>query len=392
VKLDVVSPEGRLEAPGPRVSIGDPARSAAGSAFDFRLATGPLRPGSHILRAVLENRDGKAIFTYRRPFLALGAPAEALAVLEKQAAALGRDHALCATTAQYMVESARRATKSYGTVPFGTVVAYVFAGLYQSFVDMGWMRAAKPADPRAALARAGELIRAAQSGTDILLGMAGDIRMAYRSAVDNELVPFRVYVPSTYDRRRPAPLLVTLHGSGSDENSFFDGYNGRWIAQAEKHGYVLVSPNGRGPTSGFTVASNGQQDVLDVVALVRGRYNIDSARIFLTGHSMGGSGTVRIGARHPQLFAALAPIAGMPAEDETWKALDASRKIPMLVIAGGQDTTVPAAGCRAAAERAKALGHPVEYLEYPDADHMRVGEVAADAVFEFFNRPRRPTT
>ncbi len=344
VKLEVAGLDGRVEAKGPRVPIGDPAAQKAGARFEFEFAAGMLAPGSHILRAVLENGDGEAVFTYDRPIVALGGPGSTLTALEKEAAALGNIDNLCATTARYIVESARRATRSYDSVPFGGTVAYVFTALYRSLADMGWTSGRNSADPVALIARARELIRAARSGKDILAGMTGDLRLAYRSTADRQIVPFRIYVPSTYDRTRPVPLVVTLHGSGADENSFFDGYKGRWIAQSEKYGYILASPNGRGPTSGFTVESGGQQDVLDVIALVRGRYNIDPAMIFLTGHSMGGSGTIRVAARTPDLFAAVAPIAGMPTEAETWKALEASRKIPMLVIAGGKDATVSSPG------------------------------------------------
>ncbi len=52
---------------------------------------------------------------------------------------------------------------------------------------------------------------------------------------------------------------------------------------------------------------SAEQDVLDVLAEVRRDYKIDSSRIYLMGHSMGGYGTWSVAIAHPELFAALRP-------------------------------------------------------------------------------------
>ena len=55
----------------------------------------------------------------------------------------------------------------------------------------------------------------------------------------------------------------------------------------------------------------GYDDVMRVIADVRRAYPIDPERITLTGLSMGGGGTWAIGLRHPELFAALAPVCAV---------------------------------------------------------------------------------
>jgi hypothetical protein len=57
-------------------------------------------------------------------------------------------------------------------------------------------------------------------GRDPLATRSGDMRLAYRSSVDRELVPFRLFVPDDYDRSQSYPLVVTLHGAGGDENTY----------------------------------------------------------------------------------------------------------------------------------------------------------------------------
>jgi predicted peptidase len=50
-----------------------------------------------------------------------------------------------------------------------------------------------------------------------------------------------------------------------------------------------------------------EKDVLDVLADVKKRFNIDEDRTYLTGYSMGGGGTLWIGLTRPDVWAALAP-------------------------------------------------------------------------------------
>ncbi|HKP10984.1 MAG TPA: prolyl oligopeptidase family serine peptidase, partial [Blastocatellia bacterium] len=164
----------------------------------------------------------------------------------------------------------------------------------------------------------------------------GDFKKAYRSQVDNTLQPYRVFVPAGYDRTKPHPLIIALHGMGGDENSYFDFYNnGAFKVEAERRGYIVACPKGREPASMYL--GTAEQDVMDVIAEVRRAYNIDADRIYVTGHSMGGFGSWSIAMNHPELFAALAPVAGggNPA------AMKKIAHVPQLVVHGDDDKTVP---------------------------------------------------
>ena len=49
--------------------------------------------------------------------------------------------------------------------------------------------------------------------------------------------------------------------------------------------------------------------MLNVLAVVRGEFNVDDRGIYLIGQSMGGGGTWYLGTKHPDIWAALAPMA-----------------------------------------------------------------------------------
>jgi predicted peptidase len=67
-------------------------------------------------------------------------------------------------------------------------------------------------------------------------------------------------------------------------------------------------------------------------------YRVDRRRIYLSGLSMGGFGSFAIGAKYPNLFAAIAPICG-GGDPNTVDELAASQR-PMWVFHGGRDRVV----------------------------------------------------
>lgn len=231
-----------------------------------------------------------------------------------------------------------------------------------------------------------ELNQAKRLLADIVIGkdpftkQYGDLQKSYRSAVDDTLQPYRLFIPSNYDARKPFPLIMLLHGMGGDENSMFDQYgNGVFETLAEKHGYIVACPKGRAATSMYRGAA--EQDVLDVMADVRRAYKIDANRIYLAGHSMGAYGTWSIAIDHPEIFAALAPISGGGDVAGVVK----TAKIPQYVTHGDHDPTVPVENSRVMVEALKKAGAEVKYVEVPGGSHTSVAVPAFAPMFDWFD-------
>ena len=234
------------------------------------------------------------------------------------------------------------------------------------------------------LTYAASLLDQIAKGENPLRTMRDDFRWAYRSTVDQELQPYRVYVPSKYDPTKPTPLVVALHGMGGDENSYFAFYdNGIVKREAEAHGFLVVCPKGRGSASMYT--GDAERDVLDVIAAMKRDYKIDEDRVYLTGHSMGGYGTWALATRYPAMFAAIAPISGggNPA------ALKAITHVPEIVIHGDKDPTVPVERSRVMVRAAKELGIEIKYVEVPGGNHTDVAAPATKEIFDWFAAHKR---
>lgn len=193
-----------------------------------------------------------------------------------------------------------------------------------------------------------------------------DLRLTYRSAIDHTDQPYRIYVPSNYDGRRAWPLLLVLHGTSGNQNTLFDDERqgkGHMQLVAEKYGVLLVSPFGRGVTEYRGI---GENDLFCVLEDMKKRFQVDEDRIYISGHSMGGTGAAYQAMHHPDVYAAA--VAFAPAYSFPWLAGNA-RLVPIWWIMAADDSDFYHMGINPGIERMRALGAPVEYLNMPGEQH-----------------------
>lgn len=246
------------------------------------------------------------------------------------------------------------------------------------------------------LTSAEQLASNAQPGKDPFLGRTGDFKRHYLLKSAGEIMPYRLYVPTKYSPAHPWPLVVALHGLGATEDSMFGALYGV-PKLAEQHGFIVVAPLGyrvdagygafRAPGQPSRRSDLSEEDVLEVLQLVRQQYKIDENRIYLMGHSMGGFGTWALAADHPEIWAALGPISGggNPANVEKYKS------IPEIVVHGDADTVVPVMSSRVMVEAMKKLGVEVNYIEVAGGNHISVAGANMPAIFDFFDTHRKNT-
>jgi len=384
LQLDLLKPDGAKEASvDPGIVLGDVRGRRSGETIGLTFDPSKQVPaGLHTLRATLQDGHGTPIFEYYRTFFIVTDASKRIEALEKTLELLPDQKNVAAIAARQILETVTLAHRTYYGTGFQNLAGYVFTG----------MRAAglgntEPMDFDAALTRATRLATSLKEGQDPLANATGDIGMAYRSTFDGKLVPYRLYVPTTYNKSRKYPLVVLLHGAGGDETNFIEAYQQRWPKLAEERGYILASVNGRGPLSGYRKENGGEQDVLDVMALVKERYNIDPARVYIGGHSMGGAGTWQVGLKYADKFAGLIPIAGSSAQvlPGLEAEMKAGPKLPVMMVCGVKDALVAVAGCRTVAEKAKTLNLPLRYAEYPDGDHLTVAVMSIPDIFNWLD-------
>lgn len=237
-----------------------------------------------------------------------------------------------------------------------------------------------------------EAVRAsAAAGNDPFRGRTGDMERHYLLRGADEVMPYRVYVPTTYTGES-TPLLIALHGLGGTEDSFFDLYDGVSPQLAERHGFLMAAPlgfrvdgfYGSALMGGNDAASKrraelSEQDVIEVLRLMRAHYRVDESRIYLMGHSMGAVGTWHLGATYADIWAGMAAFSGVGSPATVGRM----KTIPQFVVHGDADNTVNVSGSRNMVAAMKALGMQVTYIEVPGGGHNNVVVPNLPKAFEF---------
>ncbi|MDH3290898.1 MAG: alpha/beta hydrolase-fold protein [Gemmatimonadota bacterium] len=207
---------------------------------------------------------------------------------------------------------------------------------------------------------------------------AGPQVLTFHSDVDDSEQPYALYLPPNFDTSRQYPLVISLHGAGSNHRlnlrrifgrSNADGENdveaSRYFPEWDDVDFIVASPYARG-TMGYQGVA--EKDVLDVLADVKRRFPIDEDRVYLTGLSMGGGGTLWLGLTRPDVWAAIVPVCPAPPEGTNALAPNALN-LPVRILQGGADPVVRPESVRVWVERLKALGTHIEYDEYPGIGH-----------------------
>src|SRR5215831_758533 len=125
------------------------------------------------------------------------------------------------------------------------------------------------------------------------------LECTYHLAEADADMPYALFVPSTYTGGKPTALIVDLHGLNITPlmQMLFDGTTDL----AERYGFIVVAPMGFS-LSGWWGARSGRPaelselDAMTLLKSMRQHYSVDSDRIYLMGHSMGGAGTYHLGA------------------------------------------------------------------------------------------------
>jgi pimeloyl-ACP methyl ester carboxylesterase len=223
--------------------------------------------------------------------------------------------------------------------------------------------------------------------------------VSFFSEIDDTDQPYALYVPKDYTSARAWPVVISLHGAWSNHRLNLKRVLGQGNKPHEADSdasrewgelpdvpYIIASPWARGTTGYRGVTEN---DVLSVLADVKRRFHVDEDRVYLTGLSMGGGGTLELSLKHPDLWAAVAPVCPVMPEFALDLAVNYSN-LPVFLHHGTVDSVVPIAGTRKLVAKLKELGIAPEYREYPGVDHNAWDHAYANAaIFEWFSKFQR---
>jgi predicted peptidase len=180
-----------------------------------------------------------------------------------------------------------------------------------------------------------------------------------------ESMKYLLYLPPDCNSKpgEKFPLVLFLHGSGErgdDLNLVNKNGIPMLIAEGKEFPFIVVSP--QCPADEMDWDTRVLKRLLDNVVV---NYRVDTSRIYLTGLSMGGSGTWDMAFRYPGFFAAVAPVCGYYMKEQA----DGYGKTPIWIFHGAKDDVVPLSNAVEMYEGIVASGGEVRLTVYPDANH-----------------------
>ena len=158
---------------------------------------------------------------------------------------------------------------------------------------------------------------------------------------------YLVHVPKGYDPKMPAPVVLALHGAAMNGSMmvWFSGLN----KKSDEAGFIVVYPSGTGTgpfltwnAGGFKgkMAEGRADDVAFIGKLLDDLGSVvkmDEKRVYACGMSNGGMMSYRLAAELSDRIAAIAPVAGTIAIEES----KPKRPVPVIHFHGTKDTFVP---------------------------------------------------
>jgi polyhydroxybutyrate depolymerase len=153
---------------------------------------------------------------------------------------------------------------------------------------------------------------------------------------------FIVHLPPQYEAGTPMPMVINLHGRGSNAIQMRDA--SQMNVKADEEGFIVVYPQSLGePATWFGVlfGDQGEPDMnffRDLVPYLQAEMSVDPARIFVTGISNGASMANRLGCEMSNVFAAIAPVAGA---HSGMHLCDNEQPLSVLAIHGTDDPIIP---------------------------------------------------
>ena len=206
---------------------------------------------------------------------------------------------------------------------------------------------------------------------------------------DNLNDRFWLFLPERYAQasaEKPMPLIIYLHGSsrrGRDVEEVKANGLAPLMDERDDFEFVVASPQAlsKYPWQGCW----RPDDLVLLLDHLLANYHIDPKRVYLTGLSMGGYGTWATIGKHPDRFAAAAPICG---GDPSWaKAIG---KLPVWAFHGDADGVVPVERSRELVDAIAAAEGDAKLTVYPGVGHDSYTRTYANPkLYEWFlSNPR----
>lgn len=208
---------------------------------------------------------------------------------------------------------------------------------------------------------------------------------------------YHLQLPPEYDPMRRYPCIVTLHsGNSTTPQHQIDWWAGAYqeelgsrTGQATRHGYFVLAPAwSRTHQRGYEYSAREHAAVLASLRDACRRFSIDTDRVFLSGHALGGDAAWDIGISHPDLWAGVIVIGGRSDKYISRYTENARYTLPLYFVAGEMDSDWLPTNERELNRYLTSHNYDVTVVEYQGRGHEHFHDDVLN-VFNWMARHRR---
>jgi len=178
---------------------------------------------------------------------------------------------------------------------------------------------------------------------------------------------YRTYFPENYNHRKTKlPIVFFLHGVGE---------RGENLDLVETHGIPKLIKNGKNfpfitvapqcPFNQWWSRFEMIKSLINLVEEVVQKNDVDNSRVYITGLSMGGFGTIALANERSDLFAAALAVCG-GADFNNFNSL---KNMPLWLLHGSNDDVHPASYSEKIYNKLKDINTEVKLTIYDGVDH-----------------------
>ena len=157
--------------------------------------------------------------------------------------------------------------------------------------------------------------------------------------------PCYVQLPPEYDPYRRYPLLITLPGGRQTAQQNLDMYCGAYSSKlgirtghAGRNGYIVMAVDWRTENqAAYGYSGREHATVLKALRTALRQFSVDSDRVFIAGHGIGGEAAYDIGLSHPEHWAGVLGVSGkMDKYQDVYKD-NTHVNLPVYSVVGSKD-------------------------------------------------------
>ena len=199
-------------------------------------------------------------------------------------------------------------------------------------------------------------------------------------------MPYLLHIPAQYneDRQKRWPFILYLHGGsarGDDLEKLRTMGLPKRLERDRDFPFIVASP--LLPEGEIWTDVGALGALVDQVARL---HRVDPARIYVTGHSMGGRGALYVAYKQPGRFAAVAALSPYSPITAWSKNL---AHVPLWLIHGAKDVQAPIKDSEELVKAIEKAGGKPRFTPLPDADHFILEWYDRNEIFDWLMEHRK---